>query len=89
MVHVEFTIEPFIEGRMGAHVTDAIAAVEARGHRVEIGPFGSSCDVPDSDVGTVVGTLTDAALTSGASHVTVNVTADAPGNETSENGAAT
>ncbi len=79
MVHVEFTIEPFIEGRLGAHVTDAIAAVEQRGHRVEIGPFGSSCDVPVGDVGAVVSALTSAALASGASHVALNVAADATG----------
>ena len=85
MLRVEFTIEPFIEGRLEPHVTDAISAVEARGYRVEIGPFGSSCDVPADDVGAVVGTLTDAALGSGASHVTVHVAAP----DTSPTGAST
>ena len=42
MLTVEFTIEPFIEGAPGAHVTAAVAAVEKRGLIVEFGPFGSS-----------------------------------------------
>ena len=37
MLTVEFTIEPFIEGSPGPHVTEAVAAVEAHGLSVENG----------------------------------------------------
>lgn len=78
MAYVEFTIEPFVEGRPGPHVTAAIAAAEARGLTVEVGPFGSACSVELSAVGAVVGEVTEAALANGASHVSVHVARDTP-----------
>ena len=42
MLNVEFTVEPFVEGSPGAHVTAAVAAVERCGLSVDFGPFGSS-----------------------------------------------
>ena len=48
MLTVEFTIEPFVEGAPGAHVTAAVAAVEQRGLVVDFGPFGSSFAVPET-----------------------------------------
>jgi hypothetical protein len=38
MLIVEFTIEPFIEGSPGAHVTAAVAAVEGHGIVVDVRP---------------------------------------------------
>ena len=78
MAYVEFTIEPFVEGRPGSHVTAAVAAVEARGLVVEIGPFGSSVVVELGDVGAVVGALSDAAMANGATHVSVHVAREVP-----------
>lgn len=78
MAYVEFTIEPFVEGRPGPHVTAAIAAAEARGLTVEVGPFGSAFSVELAAVGGVVGDVTEAALTNGASHVSVHVARDTP-----------
>ena len=72
MVHVEFTIEPFIEGEPGLHVTAAIAAARNCNVTIDVGPFGSSCDVPLADVGALLAALTDAALSNGASHVSVH-----------------
>jgi uncharacterized protein YqgV (UPF0045/DUF77 family) len=72
VVHVEFTIEPFVEGQPGAHVTAAIAAARELDITVEVGPFGSSCDVAPADVGTVVGAVTAAAIANGATHVSVH-----------------
>jgi uncharacterized protein YqgV (UPF0045/DUF77 family) len=74
---VEFTIEPFVEGRPGLHVTAAIEAARACGAHVEVGPFGSSCDLAQADVGAVVRALTDAAIANGATHVTLHVDRDA------------
>ncbi len=78
MAYVEFTIEPFVEGRPGPHVTAAIAAAQARGLDVEVGPFGSSVVVDLAEVGTVIGALSDAAIANGATHVSVHVAREIP-----------
>jgi uncharacterized protein YqgV (UPF0045/DUF77 family) len=78
VAYVEFTIEPFVEGRPGPHVTSAIAAAEARGLDVEVGPFGSSIVVELVDVGAVIGAISDAALANGATHVSVHVAREVP-----------
>lgn len=73
VVHVEFTIEPFVEGEPGTHVLAAIAAARAHGADVEIGPFGSDCTVESARAGAIVGAVVDAALVNGATHVSVHV----------------
>jgi len=78
VAYVEFTIEPFVEGRPGPHVTAAIAAAEARGLDVEVGPFGSSVVVDLAEVGSVMGAISDAAMANGATHVSVHVARDVP-----------
>lgn len=74
MQRVEFTIEPFLEGRPGRHVTAPTDALRDMGVDVEIGPFGSSCDVDDGRTGEVVATVVRLAVEHGASHVNVDVT---------------
>ena len=78
MAYVEFTIEPFVEGRPGPHVTAAIAAVESCGLDVEVGPFGSSVVVDLVEIGNVIGALSDAAMANGATHVSVHGARDVP-----------
>lgn len=78
MAYVEFTIEPFVEGRPGPHVTAAIDAARSHGAEVDIGPFGSSCTVDLATVGDVVRSVTAAAFGNGASHVSVHVAREAP-----------
>ena len=76
VVRVEFTIEPFVEGQPGEHVTAAIEAAQERGADVEVGPFGTVCDIADGAVGAVgalVGSVVDAALAHGATHVSLHV----------------
>ncbi len=75
MVHVEFTIEPFVEGAPGSHVLAAVASARQVGVEVEMGPFGSTCDVPARDVGALVGAITDAASGQGATHLSIHVEA--------------
>lgn len=75
VAHVEFTIEPFVEGQPGPHVTAAIDAASRSGE-VEVGPFGSSCRVGLDAVGDLVRELTDAAFEHGATHVTIHVARD-------------
>lgn len=78
VAYVEFTIEPFVEGLPGPHVTAAIEAIRERSIEVDVGPFGSSCIVDLADVGAVVGEISDAALANGATHVSVHVARDVP-----------
>ena len=74
IVHrVEFTIEPFVEGRPGPHVTAAIDAAVALGHEVEVGPFGSGCVVPADRTAAVVAAVVGAALEHGADHVNIDI----------------
>jgi uncharacterized protein YqgV (UPF0045/DUF77 family) len=78
VAYVEFTVEPFVEGSPGPHVTAAIEAARGHGAEVEVGPFGSSCTVGLDELGVVVGSVTDAAFANGASHVSVHVAREAP-----------
>ncbi len=73
MLEVEFTIEPFVEGAPGPHVTAAIEAVERLGATVEIGPFGTTLRVQPGDAGRIVAALLDAAYANGATHVSIHV----------------
>ena len=75
MLHVEFTVEPFVEGHLGPHVIAAISAVEGLGVVVDIGPFSSGFDVSSDRVGEVVAGLLTGAYSNGATHVSVQVEA--------------
>jgi uncharacterized protein YqgV (UPF0045/DUF77 family) len=75
-VHLlEFTIEPFVEGQPGPHVTAAIDALEAAGATVDVGPFGSSCTATRDRMPALVAAVTAAALANGATHVSLAVSA--------------
>lgn len=76
---VEFTIEPFVEGQLGAHVTEAIAAVRALGIDVELGPFGTGCSVDEGQAAAVVAAVVGAALANGATHVNIDLAAGGQG----------
>lgn len=73
MLTVEFTIEPFVEGDPGVHVTAAVAAVEAHGIAVDFGPFGSLFSVDDESLPVVVGDLLRVAYSNGATFVNISV----------------
>jgi uncharacterized protein YqgV (UPF0045/DUF77 family) len=73
MLNVEFTIEPFVEGSPGAHVTAAVAAVERCGLSVEFGPFGSSFSVTAEQLPEAIAELMRAAYGNGATYVSVDV----------------
>lgn len=72
-VQLEFTVEPFNTGEPGAHVLAAIAAAEALGVSVEMGPFGTSAIVSATRVGEMCAAVVDAALAAGATRVSVAV----------------
>ncbi|MFV0308928.1 MAG: hypothetical protein ACK5OX_14425 [Desertimonas sp.] len=73
MQELEFTIEPFVEGRPGPHVQAALDAVSAVGAVVEFGPFGSTCRAGSDAMPELVAAVTKAAFANGATHVTLHV----------------
>lgn len=75
-VAAEFVIEPFVPGRPGAHVRAGIAAVEASGLAVEMGPFGTTVTGPRADVVAALAAMMGAALEAGAERVLVHLVAD-------------
>jgi uncharacterized protein YqgV (UPF0045/DUF77 family) len=70
---VEFTIEPFVDGRPGPHVQAAVEAATAAGADVEFGPFGSTGRASGASMPAVVAAITRAAFANGATHVTLSV----------------
>lgn len=73
MLHVEFTIEPFVEGRPGPHVTAAIDAARAIDPGVDVGPFGSACRVDPGQLPELLAALGREAFAHGATHLSVHV----------------
>lgn len=73
MLHVEFTIEPFVEGRPGPHVTAAIEAARRIANDLEIGPFGSSCSVPTDRLDALLAALGRSAFGGGATRLTIQI----------------
>ena len=72
---VEFTVEPFVEGSPGRHVTEPLEALRALGIEVDFGPFGSGCVTSSERAGDVVAAIVSAALSNGATHVNIDVAA--------------
>jgi isopentenyldiphosphate isomerase len=70
---VEFTVEPFVEGQPGRHVTAPLDALQALGIDVDFGPFASSCLTSSERAGDVVSAIVTAALSNGATHVNIDL----------------
>ena len=73
MQHLDFTIEPFVDGQPGPHVTAPVAALEAMGVTVEFGAFGSSCVAEASQMPELVAELIRVAYANGATRVTIEI----------------
>jgi uncharacterized protein YqgV (UPF0045/DUF77 family) len=73
-VRVEFTVEPFADGRPGRHVMAAVDAVAGRGLAVDMGPFSTSADADAGVAPDAVSALLRAAFAEGATRVSVQVT---------------
>jgi uncharacterized protein YqgV (UPF0045/DUF77 family) len=71
--HLDFTIEPFVDGQPGPHVTAPVAALEALGVTVEFGAFGSSCVAEASQMPELVAELIRVAYANGATRVTIEI----------------
>lgn len=75
MIKVEFTIEPFEDGDPPERVTHTVAALEALGLVVEIGPFGSSFTVSPERLADAMAALASVAHEHGATRVAVHTEA--------------
>jgi hypothetical protein len=79
MLNLEFTIEPFVEGKPGRHVVAAVEAATDLGADVEFGPFGSGCTVDAELMPDIVAAVVRAAFANGATHVNLDVSAEPGG----------
>ncbi|MEM7288054.1 MAG: thiamine-binding protein [Actinomycetota bacterium] len=74
-MRAEFTVEPFVDGNPGPHVTAAIDAANEAGAEVSVGPFGSEISGDVEVVLRAIDSLVRAAVRAGATRVTVQVNA--------------
>jgi uncharacterized protein YqgV (UPF0045/DUF77 family) len=72
----EFLVEPFEEGAPGPHVRAALDAVSALGLTPEFGPFGTTVVGEQSQVIAALQAMLEAALTNGATRVSLQFTGD-------------
>lgn len=72
-LHLEYTVEPFVEGAPGPHVTAALDAAERDGLEVEFGPFGTTVSGGDDAVLSVTARVLKAALAAGATRVSMQI----------------
>ena len=75
-LHAEFTIEPFVEGAPGPHVSAAVDAANDAGLEVEFGPFGTSVSGPDDAVLAALHAVLRAAIGAGATRVSLQLVRD-------------
>jgi uncharacterized protein YqgV (UPF0045/DUF77 family) len=74
IVRAEFTIEPFVDGALGPHVTAGLDAVRAAGLEPEVGPFGSAIEGEAEMVHAAVARMLNDALAAGATRVSIQIT---------------
>lgn len=74
-VRVEFTVEPFREGRLGAHVSAAIDVLQSEGFTPDVGPFGTAIEGDVSQALDAVARAAAASFHSGASGITLSAQA--------------
>lgn len=72
-VTAEFTIHPFVEGRMEPHVEAGVRAAQESGLAVEIGPFGTGLSGPRAEVLGALSNVMNAAFDAGARAIQVKV----------------
>lgn len=74
-VRVEFTVEPFHEGDLGAHVQAALDALRADGYAPDVGPFGNAVEGEAATLLPAVAAATAASLEAGATGIMLSVRA--------------
>ncbi len=71
-MRIEFTVEPFREGRPGPHVEAALDALRAAGFPPDVGPFGSSVEGEGAAVLLAVADAAAASFAAGGRGVSVS-----------------
>ena len=74
-LRVEFTVEPFVEGEPGPHVTAAVDGVRAAGLEAEMGPFSTVAQGDAEVVADAVRRLVAGATASGATRLNIQIDA--------------
>jgi uncharacterized protein YqgV (UPF0045/DUF77 family) len=72
-LRLEFTIEPFVEGRPGRHVRAALDEARRLGLNPEMGPFGTTIEGEASEVVAGLAAIVGVAVEAGASRVAMAV----------------
>jgi len=72
-LRLEYTVEPFVEGAPGPHVTAALEAAGATGLEVDFGPFGTTVAGEDGEVLSAADRIVRAAIGAGASRVSLQL----------------
>ncbi len=75
LVRVEFTVEPFHEGELGAYVEAALESLRAAGYPPDVGPFGNAVEGEAGPLLAAVADAAAAAFESGASGIIVSARA--------------
>lgn len=71
---VEFTIEPFVEGSPGPHVSAGIDAMRVEGVDVEVGPFGTTATGDAPVIVEAIRRLCADATAAGAERISLQLT---------------
>ena len=72
-VKVEFTIEPWVDGDPPERVNLCVAAIQARGVDVEVGPFGTAFVTSPEVASSAVADVVSIAYANGATHVSIDI----------------
>jgi len=72
-LRLEFTVEPFIDGRPGPHVRAALAEARRQGLQADMGPFATTVDGEGDDVLAGLPAIVRAAVNAGATRVALAV----------------
>lgn len=81
-VRVEFTVEPFREGQLGAHVEAALSSLRQGGFEPDVGPFGNAVEGEAKPVLDAVAAAAASSFEAGASGIVL--TARATGGDDAE-----
>jgi uncharacterized protein YqgV (UPF0045/DUF77 family) len=73
-LRLEFTIEPFVDGRPGPHVRAALDEARRQGLQTDMGPFATTVDGDSAEVLAGLPGIVEAAIDAGATRVALAVT---------------
>jgi uncharacterized protein YqgV (UPF0045/DUF77 family) len=72
-LRLEFTVEPFVDGRPGPHVRAALAEARRQGLHTEMGPFATTVDGEAEELLAGLAAIVGAAVAAGATRLALAV----------------